>query len=110
MILMISLLGSPRRSCDGVTRRDLLIAGGISLLGGFFNRPSLTAAHEERTLRPGKAKSVIMFFLFGGAATQDMWDLKPDAPVGIRGEFKPIATSAPGVHICDQLPQMARWM
>src|SRR5262249_48710663 len=51
-----------------------------------------------------------MLFLMGGAATQDMWDLKPDAPAGIRSEFAPIPTVAPGVQVCEHLPRMARWM
>src|SRR6202007_2270400 len=55
-------------------------------------------------------KSVIVLYLLGGAATQDMYDLKPGAPAGIRSEFSPISTSAPGVQICEHLPRTARWM
>lgn len=51
-----------------------------------------------------------MLYLLGGAATQDMFDLKPDAPSDIRGEFKPIPTSAAGVRICEHLPRTAGWM
>jgi hypothetical protein len=65
---------------------------------------------EESRDRPGKAKSVMLLYLLGGAATQDMFDLKPDAAPEVRGEFKPIATSAAGVQICEHLPRMARWM
>src|SRR5471030_1352213 len=71
---MITLLGSPRRCCDGVTRRETLKAGALSLLGGFFNLPSLLALEQNRdsaaqpSLRPGKAKSVIVLYLLGGAA------------------------------------------
>jgi Protein of unknown function (DUF1501) len=109
---MITLLGSPRRCCDGVTRRETLKAGALSLLGGAFNLPSLLALEQNRDAhtRPGKAKSVILLYLLGGAATQDMWDLKPNAPSGVRSEFRPAATSAPGVQICEHLPRMARWM
>jgi hypothetical protein len=108
---MITMLGSPRRFCDGMTRREALTAGALSFLGGGFTLENLLRAEEGRpTKRPGKAKSVILLFLGGGAATQDMWDLKPDAPVGIRGEFKPIATSVPGIRICEHLPKTARWM
>src|SRR5918911_694972 len=98
---MITLLGSPRRCCDGVTRRETLKAGALSLLGGAFNLPSLFALEENRdpAARPGKAKSVLLLYLLGGAATQDMWDLKPNAPAEVRGEFQPIATNVPGVHI-----------
>src|ERR1700694_4151019 len=107
---MITLLGSRRRLCDGMTRRETLKAGALSLLGGAFNLPSLLALEESKRIKPGKAKSVILLYLLGGAPTQDMYDLKPNAPVGIRGEFKPIATSAPGVQICEHLPGMAKWM
>jgi hypothetical protein len=109
---MLTMLGSPRRACDGLTRRETLKAGALSLLGAGFTLPDLLRAEETRgpTASPGKAKSVILLYLLGGAATQDMWDLKPDAPAGVRSEFKPIPTSAPGVKICDRLPLMARWM
>jgi hypothetical protein len=109
---MITLLGSPRRSCDGQTRRETLKVGALSLLGGFFNLPSLLALEQQRRpeQRRGKAKSVILLYLQGGPATQDIFDLKPDAPAGIRTEFKPIATSAPGLQVCEHLPKMARWM
>src|SRR5262245_25097089 len=102
---MLTMLGSTRRSCDGVTRRDTLKAGGLSLLGGYFGLPDLS---EAAARNPGKAKNVIMFFLFGGAATQDMWDLKPGAPSGVRSDFKPIATNVPGIQVCEHLPRMAR--
>lgn len=54
------------------------------------------------------ARSTILIWLSGGASHIDMWDLKPDAPVEYRGEFKPIATSAPGVFLCEHLPKLAR--
>jgi hypothetical protein len=106
---MITMLGSPRRCCDGVTRRETLAAGALTLLGGGFTLPNLLRA-EQVSRQPGKAKSVILLYLLGGAATQDMWDLKPNAPTEVRGEFKPIATSAPGIQICEHLPNMAKWM
>jgi hypothetical protein len=109
---MLRVLGNPRTFCDGVTRREAITAGALMTLGGTFNLPNLLA-HEERTsadVRPGKAKNVLLLYLHGGAPTQDMFDLKPDAPAEIRGEFKPIATSAPGIRICEHLPQTAKWM
>src|SRR5205809_5605336 len=109
---MITMLGHPRRLCDGLTRRETLRAGALSLLGGFFNLPSLLAAERSagpRTRR-GKARNVLLLYLQGGPATQDMFDLKPDAPDGIRSDFKPIATSAPGISVCEYLPRLARWM
>jgi hypothetical protein len=89
-----------------------LKAGALSLLGGYFNLPTLLAMEKAGSARgrQGKAKSVILLYLQGGPATQDMFDLKPDAPVGIRSEFKPINTSVPGIAICEHLPRMARWM
>jgi hypothetical protein len=108
---MLTMLGSPRRCCDGLTRRETLKAGALALLGG-FNLPNLLRAEASRSphLKPGKAKSVIMLYLLGGAATQDMVDLKPNAPAEIRGEFKPISTNVAGIQICEHLPLMARWM
>src|SRR5262245_21901485 len=109
---MITMLGSARRYCDGITRRETLKAGSLSLLGGGFTLENLLRAEERRPAksRAGRAKSVILLFLGGGAATQDMWDLKPEAPIGIRSEFRPIATNVPGIQICEHLPKMARWM
>jgi hypothetical protein len=111
---MITMLGSPRRCCDGLTRRETLQAGALALLGG-MNLPTLLRAEESRSgrpghVRPGKAKNVILLYLLGGAATQDMVDLKPGAPAEICGEFKPIATNVAGIQICEHLPRMASWM
>lgn len=108
---MLTMLGSPRRCCDGLTRRETLKAGALSLFSG-LTLPNLLQAEERRPAhqRPGKAKSVILLYLLGGAATQDMYDLKPDAPSGVRSEFKPIPTSAPGIQICEHLPKLAKWM
>jgi hypothetical protein len=109
---MITMLGSKRRLCDGLTRRETLKAGALSLLGGAFNLPSLLAAEERRGAHAprAKAKSVILLYLLGGAPTQDMYDLKPNAPDRIRGEFTPIASNVPGIQICELLPRSARWM
>src|SRR6202163_3978538 len=104
---MITLLGSKRRLCDGLTRRETLKAGALSLLGGAFNLPNLLWAEENRgpRVRPGKAKSVILLYLLGGAPTQDMFDMKPNAPDRIRGEFQPIASNVTGMQICEHLPR-----
>jgi hypothetical protein len=109
---MLRMLGNPRRFCDGVTRREALTAGALSVLGGAFNLPSLLALEQHRpaTARSGKAKNVLLLYLHGGAPTQDMFDLKPSAPVQIRGEFKPIASNVPGIQICEHLPRTAKWM
>lgn len=110
---MITMLGSPRRCCDGLTRRETLQAGTLSLLGGLFGLPQHLAAAAVRDGeggRRGKAKNVIVLYLLGGAPTQDMFDLKPDAPDGIRGEFQPISTNVPGIQVGDLLPESAKWM
>ena len=101
----------PRRCCDGLTRRETLKAGALAPGGGLQPaRPAPGRGGPRRAGRPGKAKSVIVLYLLGGAATQDMFDLKPDAPAEVRGEFKPIATNVPGIQICEHLPLTAQWM
>src|SRR5438067_9875312 len=73
---MLRMLGNPRRFCDGVTRREALSAGGLSVLGGAFNLPSLLALEQARPAAApsGKAKNVLLLYLHGGAPTQDMFD------------------------------------
>src|SRR5688572_30619758 len=108
---MLSVLGRGAKLCDGVNRRELMRVGGLSLLG--LSLPSFLKAAEaksEHAPRRGRAKSVILFNLLGGPSHMDMFDLKPDAPAEIRGEFKPIATSVPGLQICEHLPNTARLM
>lgn len=93
-------------------RREVLKAGALSLLGGSLMGAAETAARAETSppTRPAKAKSVVLIYLQGGPPTQDMFDLKPAAPDGVGGEFKPIATSTPGVEVGELLPLSARWM
>src|SRR5690242_5124878 len=107
---MLRVLGNPRRFCDGVTRREAMTVGALSVLGGAFTLPSLLALEQRRpaAARPGKAKSVLLLYLHGGAPTQDMFDLKPNAPAEVRGEFRPIATNVPGIQVCEHLPRTAR--
>ena len=94
---------------DRLNRRAVLCAGGLSLFGLSMNR--LLAARETlETQGPGfgRAKSCILLFMWGGPAHQDTWDMKPDAPAEIRGEFQPIATKVPGIQICEHFPQLAQ--
>ena len=108
---MLTMLGSKRRCCDGLTRRETLKAGALSALGGFSLADYLQAKESGAgRITEGKAKSVIVLYLLGGAPTQDMYDLKPEAPSGIRSNFQPIATSASGIQVCEHLPKLARWM
>ncbi len=88
-----------------VSRRTAFQAGAIGLLGlGVDHLSALRAA--QPTVKP--VKSVLYIFLSGGLAQQDSFDLKPNAPAEIRGEFKPIATQTPGLQICEHLPQLAK--
>ncbi len=98
-----------RTDCEGFYRRDVLKIGAAGLLG--LTLPQLLQLEARAAQRGGdrrrKANAVIMLWLGGGPATIDMWDLKPEAPDGIRGEFKPIDTTAPGVRISEHLPKTA---
>jgi uncharacterized protein (DUF1501 family) len=92
-----------------MSRREFLRAGSASLFG--LGLPHLLQARTNiQGLRPHRAKACILLFMWGGPAQQDTWDPKPDAPVEYRGEFKPIPTSVPGVHVCEHLPRLARHM
>jgi hypothetical protein len=99
--------------CEGFHRRDFLQLGSAGLLG--LTLPQILAAEARAKAVPAveggkkaaKADSVILVWLAGGPATIDMWDLKPEAPEGIRGEFKPIPTAAPGMLITEHLPKIA---
>jgi hypothetical protein len=97
-----------RSDCEGFARRDFLKIGSAGLLG--LSLPQILQAEAAAPAQPRRVDSVIQIWLAGGPSTIDMWDLKPEAPDGIRGEFRPIDTSAPGVHISEHLPQMARAM
>ena len=94
------------------SRRQILTASTLGLAGFRFGNPQLAASQDpvltNAITTGGKAKSTILFFLCGGSSHIDMWDLKPDAPEQYRGEFKPIATSAPGLQISEHLPRLAR--
>src|SRR5207247_2709710 len=104
----LRILGSPYRMCDGTTRRELLCAGGLSVLGGLSLPQWLQARAAAPPKKDATAKAVILVNLLGGPSHIDMFDMKPDAPAEIRGEFRPIATSVPGLQICELLPQTAR--
>lgn len=108
---MLRLLGSERRMCDGVSRRDLLHVGGLGLYGLTLGNatPLSAATNDPAALAPGfgKAKRCIMLFLFGAAPQHETFDPKPEAPVEIQGELRSIASSLPGVPICEGLPQTA---
>ncbi len=101
-----------------LNRRQVLQAGGLSLFGlSLAGLLRGTAAAQSPGGSPaaagaiapsfGRARRCILLFMWGGPAHQDTWDLKPDAPAEIRGEFRPISTRVPGIQICEHLPKLA---
>ncbi len=102
---MFTLWGAKQRFCDGLTRRSFLKVGafGAGLTLADMLRLRATAGTGGST-----QKSAIMIYLPGGPSHIDMYDLKPDAPAEIRGEFKPIQTNVPGVQICEHFPLQAQ--
>jgi hypothetical protein len=105
---MLTIWGARQKFCDGVTRRSFLKIGafgvGLTLADALRVRASVGGAAASAT----PAKSAIMIYLPGGPSHMDMYDLKPNAPVEYRGEFRPIATNVPGVQICEHFPRQAR--
>ena len=106
-MLHLSSSRSNGRMCDGLSRRDFLSVGALGLGG-------LTLADIARLKAQGALdgsrsdRSVLLVFLSGGPSHIDMYDLKPNAPAEIRGEFAPIATNVPGVDVCELMPRHAR--
>jgi hypothetical protein len=104
---MLTILGQRNRAsgfCDRLSRRNFLTMGGFAL--GGLSLPSVLRAN------PGDRshKAIINVYLPGGPSHLDMWDLKPNAPREIRGEFSPIQTSVPGIQICELFPTIAQMM
>lgn len=107
---MLNILGPSTRTCDGISRRNMLRVGGLTL-GGLTLPGLLRHRAEARTAgRPTKDTSVILIWQSGGPSHIDMYDLKPSAPAEFRGEFKPIDTNVPGTQISEQLPHQSQIM
>lgn len=105
---MLDVVGSKVRGfCDGVDRRSFLRVGALGLGFGSMTLADLFRL-EARAGITSSTKSLINVHLGGGPSHQDMWDLKPDAPVEYRGEFNPIATNVDGIQICEHFPQLAK--
>ncbi|MEO1974486.1 MAG: DUF1501 domain-containing protein [Pirellulaceae bacterium] len=103
---MLSIQGNSSRVCSGLSRREVLQIGGAGLLG--LSLPELLAADQlQQPFHNARAKSVMFLFLFGGPSQLETFDMKPDAPSGIRGPFQPIASRTPGLRICELLPKTA---
>jgi hypothetical protein len=102
----------PARRCDGKSRRDVLHLGVLSCLGlSLTDLFRLRAAQAgDGPGKPAKAVSCIFIWLDGGPSHLDTFDLKPDAPAEVRGEFKPIDTNVAGIRICEHLPRTAKVM
>ncbi|MBR90220.1 MAG: hypothetical protein CMO66_02970 [Verrucomicrobiales bacterium] len=93
---------------QGWSRRVALQAGSIGLLGLGMNHLDPLRAAAPNEDRAKAAKNVIYIFLSGGLGQHDSFDLKPNAPKEVRGEFNPISTKTPGIHICEHLPGLAK--
>jgi hypothetical protein len=117
---MLRILGSPKKFCDGWTRREMLWAGGLGLFGlglsDYFRLSDLQAAAakrpggapKSRSRSFGKAKSCILLYLYGSPSQLETVDMKPDSPPEIRGEMKPIRSRLPGLDVCELLPNFAK--
>ena len=95
--------------CDGLSRRDMLTVGSLGglSLAELMSLQAAVAKTSDKPPKPAKELNCIFLFALGGQPHQDMWDVKPEAPSEIRGDFKPISTSAPGIHVSDVLPGIA---
>jgi len=114
---MLSIVDNTVSLADRISRREWLRIGGLSAIG--LSLPAMLQARESQpTPAPklagdlgstfGKAKNVIFLWLQGGPPQHETFDPKPEAPVDIRGLFKPIATNVPGIQFCELLPRTAR--
>jgi len=107
---MLRLLGTRKTLCDGLSRRDFLHLGGLGAFGltEALRTDNLAAAAGPNSF--GKAKACILIFPYGSPSSHETFDPKPAAPAEIQGEMQAMATSVPGLHICDRLPNTAQVM
>ncbi len=109
---MLRIAGSPGRTCDGITRRDLLRAGALGCgglaLSDLLRLREAQAGAPPRGATFGRAKRIILLYLYGAAAQHETFDPRPDAPLEIRGDFQPIPTAVPGTMLCEHLPRVAK--
>jgi hypothetical protein len=105
---MLRIFGRGTKLCDGITRREVLRVGALAF--GGLTLADVLRLRANAAGNTARAKSVIMVWLRGGASHIDSYDMKPDAPVEIRGEFQPIATRVPGIQICEHMPRQAAIM
>ena len=95
---------------SGMSRRAMLRVGALAPLG--LALPQFLGASDRSSAGKGasfgKAKRCLMIFMWGGPSHIDLWDMKPDAPSEVRGEFSPMRTRVPGIQICEHLPHLAK--
>ena len=105
MLNLLGLFERGRSHCDGVSRRNFLKVGGMAA-GGLSLGQLLNLEAKQGIGSSNKA--VINIFLPGGPSHLDTFDLKPDSPKEVRGEFNPISTNVPGMQICEHFPRLAK--
>src|SRR3990172_11284877 len=91
-----------------LTLPHLLRAENLRAAGAPSASPS-NATPRANSATAGAAKSCILVYLWGGPPQQDIWDMKPQSPTGLRSHFHPISTVVPGIDICDELPLFAKY-
>ncbi len=107
MLKILDPVDKSQPMCDGISRRNFLRVGALGAAG--LTLPQLLAMEAQAGISNSK-KAVIMVYLVGGPPHQDLFDLKPEAPVEIAGPMQPIATNVPGIEICELLPKIAGMM
>lgn len=105
---MLSILGPGKVLCDGITRRECLRVGGLAVTG--LSLADVLRSRAAAGTESARPKSVIMIWLRGGASHIDSYDMKPQAPWEVRGEFESIQTNVPGIDLCEYLPLHAQMM
>ncbi len=110
---MLNIMQGRHRTCDGVSRRDLLKVGSLAFggltLDGLLRGSALRADEAGvKSSVPNKNLSVILVWQGGGPSHLDMWDLKPQAPAEFRGTFNPIASNVPGYRVSEHMPRLAQ--
>ena len=102
------------RLCDGVSRRRFIEIGSLGLFGlsmpGLLRSQARGATQAGGVPRRSSPRSVILIWQHGGPSQLDTFDMKPDAPVEVRGPYKPIASALPGLDVCELCPEQAKVM
>jgi hypothetical protein len=100
--------GPVSQNCAGVSRRSFLKVGTLAALG--LSLPDLIRRREAAAATGRKPANMIFLWLDGGPSHLETFDLKPDAPAEVRGEFKPVETNVAGIRICELLPKTGQVM